>query len=455
MISWSAAFVAEVLGVAGIDSTSTFNSVCTDTRRLEDGALFVALVGERFDGHDYLVEAGLKGATGAVVRRGTPAVDGLVCYEVDDTVVALGDLARARRREIEGPVVAVTGTNGKTSTKEMLSCALGVKWSVHATRENLNNLIGVPLTILEAPLDSDALVVEVGANELGEIAHLRDIVEPSIGVVTNVDHGHLDGFGSFEGVLEEKTSLLAGCPLAIVGTAPPSLALRAERLADRVITAGLDALAAVRPDEWALDELVRGSLIFDGVEIRLPIVGYHQLDNLMLVLAVTKELGLDLPAVAVALEDVRLPAGRCEVLTAGNTTVLHDAYNSNPGSLRALLTAASAMRGGKRLVVVLGSMLELGEDSAALHAKSARDVMNSEPHIVAAMGEFVPAFDSFADMLGDRLIAAEDSETLGRLVSDRLSGGELVIVKGSHGVHLEHAVPFLLSTEETPCSTTS
>ena len=113
------------------------------------------------------------------------------------------------------------------------------------------------------------------------------------------------------------------------------------------------------------------------------------------------------------------------------------------------------MRGEKRLVVVLGSMLELGEDSAALHAKSARDVMNAEPHIVAAMGEFIPAFDSFADVLGDRLIAAEDSETLGRLVADRLSGGELVIVKGSHGVFLERAVPFLLSTEETPCSTTS
>jgi UDP-N-acetylmuramoyl-tripeptide--D-alanyl-D-alanine ligase len=337
----------------------------------------------------------------------------------------------------------------------MLACALGVTWSVHATRENLNNLIGVPLTILEAPLDSDALVVEVGANELGEIAYLRDIVEPSIGVVTNVGHGHLDGFGSFEGVMNEKASLLAGVPLAVVGTDPPSLASRAEQLADRVLTAGLSELATFRPDGWELDEQVRGKVDIDDVEIRLPLVGYHQLENLMLVLAVAKELGLDLTSVAGAMEDVHLPSGRCEVLTVGTRTVLQDAYNSNPGSLRALLMTASAMRGEKRLVVVLGSMLELGETSVELHAELARDVMDAEPHIVAAMGEFIPAFDSFTEVLGDRLIFAEDAESLGRLVAGRLSGGELVLVKGSRGVFLEHAIPFLLSTEETPCSTTS
>ena len=175
----------------------------------------------------------------------------------------------------------------------------------------------------------------------------------------------------------------------------------------------------------------------------------------MLVLAVAKELGLDLSSVAVALEDVQLPSGRCEVLTVGTRMVLQDAYNSNPGSLRALLKAALTMRGERRLVVVLGSMLELGETSGALHDDSAQDVMNAEPHLVGVMGEFVPAFRKFAEVLGDRLITADDSESLGRLVSGRLSGGELVLVKGSRGVHLERAIPFLLSTKETPCSTTS
>ena len=455
MISWPAAHVAELLGTAGSFSSATLNSVSTDTRSLRKGALFVALEGERFDGHDFLVEAGARGASGAVVRHGTPEIIGLIRFEVNDTVEALGKLARARRREISGPVVAVTGTNGKTSTKEMLARALGVRWSVHATRENLNNLIGVPLTILEAPLQSNALVVEIGANEVGEIARLRDIVEPSIGVVTNVAQGHLDGFGSLEGVLNEKTSLLAGVPLAVVGTDPRALASRAEQLAERVVVAGLNDLACYRPDSWELDEQVRGRVNVDGVEIRIPLVGHHQVENLMLVLAVAKELGLDLTSVAANLGDVRLPSGRCEVLTAGTITVLKDTYNSNPGSLRALLRAAAAMRGKRPLVIVLGTMLELGESSAALHAELAEEVMTLKPDFVAALGDFIAAFERFAGVLGDRLVTARDSESLGRLVAGRLSGGELVLVKGSHGVHLEQAVPFLLSAEETPCSTIS
>jgi UDP-N-acetylmuramoyl-tripeptide--D-alanyl-D-alanine ligase len=360
-----------------------FGSICTDTRSLQRGALFVALVGERFDGHDYLAEACRRGATGAVVRSGAPKIPGLISYEVQDTTEALGMLARERRREIAGPVVAVTGTNGKTATKEMLACALRVRWSVHATHENRNNLIGVPLTILDAPSDCDALVVEVGANELGEIARLRDVVEPSVGIVTNVSLGHLDGFGSFEGVMREKTSLLSGVELAVVGTDPPSLDSWARQQAARVVTAGLDEGASFTPDRWKLDDKVQGTIWLDGIEVRLPVVGYHQIENLMLVLAVARELDLDLSAVATALEDVRLPPGRCEVLTYDKRTILQDAYNSNPGSLRALLKTAAAMRKERPLIVVLGSMLELGGDSASLHAEMADCVMKSNPHIVA------------------------------------------------------------------------
>jgi UDP-N-acetylmuramoyl-tripeptide--D-alanyl-D-alanine ligase len=326
---------------------------------------------------------------------------------------------------------------------------------VHATRENLNNLIGVPLTILDAPSDCDALVVEVGANELGEIGRLRDVVEPSVGVVTNVGLGHLDGFGSFEGVLREKTSLLSGVELAVVGTDPPSLESWARRQAERVVTAGLDEGALFTPDRWELDEKVQGTIWFDGVEVRLPVVGYHQIENLLLALAVARELKLDLSEVATALDDVRLPPGRCEVLTYGKRTILQDAYNSNPGSLRALLKTAAAMRKDRPLVVVLGTMLELGGESAALHAEMADCVMESKPHIVAVMGEFVPAFERFSEKLDDRLIIAPDAESLGHSVAKRLSGDELVLVKGSRGVHLEDAMPYLLSTEETQCSTTS
>jgi len=337
----------------------------------------------------------------------------------------------------------------------MLACALGVRWSVHATRANRNNLVGVPLTILDAPADCDALVVEVGANQLGEIARLRDVVEPTVGVVTNVSFGHLDGFGSFDGVLLEKASLLEGADVAVVGTDPPELKTRAAELAARVVSAGLDERASFSPDRWELDDRVQGTVWVDGVEIRLPVVGYHQLENLMLVLAVAKELEIDLSAVAAAMSSVKLPPGRCEVLTNGKITVLQDAYNSNPGSLRALLGAAAAMGHERQIVIILGTMLELGNESARLHAEMADCVIESDPHIVAVMGEFVPAFERYEEKFGDRLVTASDAESLGKRVAELLSGDELVLVKGSRGVHLEDAVPYLLSTEETPCSTTS
>jgi UDP-N-acetylmuramoyl-tripeptide--D-alanyl-D-alanine ligase len=189
---WTAARVRELLDVpAGPDGDARFTAVLTDTRAIVPGALFIALAGERFDGHDYLGAAARAGAAGAVVRRGAALPPGLAGFEVDDTLRAYGRLARARRRELRGPVIAVTGTNGKTSTKEMLAAVLGTRYRVHATRANLNNLVGVPLTILDAPEETEALVVEAGANLPGEIARCREIIEPSLVVVTNAVAGHL------------------------------------------------------------------------------------------------------------------------------------------------------------------------------------------------------------------------------------------------------------------------
>ncbi len=216
-------FVRQALGLPGGDATR-FAGIVSDTRALVPGALFVALVGERFDGHAFLETARDAGAVGAVVRRGTPPVAGLRCYEVDDTLRAWGELARARRHAIAGPVIAITGQNGKTSTKEMVAAVMATRWTIHRTRANNNNLVGVPLTILEAPTDTEALVLEAGANLPGEIARYREIIDPDIAIVTNAGAGHLEGFGSVEGVVREKLALTRDVPLAIVGTRPPELA---------------------------------------------------------------------------------------------------------------------------------------------------------------------------------------------------------------------------------------
>lgn len=443
MSEWTGARVARVLGAEQVPPCR-FSGISTDTRTLAPGTLFVALVGEHFDGHRFLDAALAAGATGAVVRMGTPLPDGLIGFAVGDTLAALGALARDRRRQVQGPVVAVTGTNGKTATKEMLARIMGVRWSVHATRGNLNNLVGVPLTILAAPDPIEALVVEAGASIPGEVARLRDIIEPSVGVVTNVAAGHLEGFGSLAGVLAEKVSLLEGVPTAVVGTTPPELAREARRVARRVVVAGTAPSANVVPASWDLDADGRPRVVFRTAEVRLPLVGRHQADNAMLALAVAVELGIEVDQAARALETLTLPSGRCEIIRRGGLTVINDAYNANPGSMRAALETAAALRGSRSLVVLLGTMLELGPDSAALHEQVAALVVEHRPRLVGVTGAFVAAFDRWAAELGDRLIAADDPATLGRLVADRLLDDEVVLVKASRGVRLEQAIPFII-----------
>ncbi len=454
MTRWTSKRVAEVLGTSCVPHAQ-FSSVQTDSRSLEPGALFVALAGDRFDGHDFLLQARQAGATGAVVRRGTPPVDGLHLFEVRDTLAALGQLARDRRSDVAGPVIAVTGTNGKTSVKEMLASALSTRWEVHATRANLNNMIGVPLTILSAPPTCDALVVEAGASEPGEIGRIRSVVQPTLAVITNVAQGHLAGFGSLDGVMREKLSLAEGVPVVVVGTDPSDLARQARGMGGRVIVAGLSAEAAVRPDSAGLDAGGRGWLTFRNTRFELPLIGRHQIDNAMLALAVAEELTLVLTSVADALRSVALPPGRCQVVTAGELLIVQDTYNANPGSLRALLDTATALRAGRRLVVLLGTMLELGHDSATLHAAMADAVLAAEPDLVAALGEFALAFERHRAKLGDRLLLGDEPDALGRALARRLNGNELVLVKGSRGVRMERAIPHLLKDEEAHCSTTS
>jgi UDP-N-acetylmuramoyl-tripeptide--D-alanyl-D-alanine ligase len=440
---WTAERVRRALGLpARADEAAAFSRVLTDTRAIVPGALFVALAGERFDGHDYLSAAAGAGAAGAVVREGTTVPAGLLGFEVPDTLRALGLLARERRRELTGPVVAVTGTNGKTSTKEMLAAVLGTRYTVYATRANLNNLVGVPTTILEAPEGTEALVVEAGANRPGEIARYRAIIEPSLTIVTNAVAGHLEGFGSLAGVLAEKLALTEGVPLAIVGPEPPELAEGARRRAGKVRTAGLRTAELV-PDRVELGPDARPVLAFGGVRFTLAARGLHQADNAARVWAAVESLGLDREAAGRALERFAIPGGRGDLLETGGLTILNDCYNANPQSFRAAIATARALRGGRRLVFVAGTMRELGADAAALHAEIAAELVALQPELLAAVGDFVPALAPYAARLGDRLVVAPDPPALGPLVAARLRGGEIVVLKASRGVALERMLSAL------------
>ncbi|HZA99042.1 MAG TPA: UDP-N-acetylmuramoyl-tripeptide--D-alanyl-D-alanine ligase [Gemmatimonadales bacterium] len=441
---WSESEVRAALNLAPLSGRAPirFTGISTDSRAILPGALFVALQGERFDGHDYLAAVAEAGATGAIVRRGTPAVPALTLLEVDDPLKAFGLLARERRRKISGPVVAVTGTNGKTSTKEMLAAALGTRYRTYATRANLNNLVGVPLTILEAPAETEALIVEAGANLPGEIARYRDIIEPAITVITNAVAGHLEGFGSLSGVVEEKLSLTTGVPLAIVGVDPPSLAEGARVRAREVRTAAL-AGADLVPSQVSLDGAARPVMTIAGHRFVLAARGLHQADNAVRVWAVAEALGLDLKAVARALERFAIPGGRGELIQEGELTILNDCYNANPQSFRAVIATAAALRGNRRLVFVAGTMRELGNEAATLHQEIAEALVDLHPELLAVVGEFVPAVEPYAGALRHRLVTAADPVALAPLLARHLRGDELVVLKASRGVALERILPAL------------
>ena len=448
---WSETAVREALGLElplGRPPV-TFSGISTDSRSITSGALFVAFEGEKFDGHSHLSAAAAAGASGAVVRVGTPPVSGLTLFEVPDTLRAFGQLARARRRRLKGPVIAITGTNGKTSTKEMLAAVLRTRYVTHATRANLNNLVGVPLTILEAPPDTEALVVEAGANRPGEIARYREIIEPSMTIITNAVAGHLEGFGSLAGVVEEKLSLTDGVDLAIVGTEPRNLATGARKRARRVQTAGLKG-ADITPENVTLDESARPVITIGGRTLVLSARGLHQADNAVRVWAAVDALGLDPEAAARALESFSIPAGRGDLLQEGGLSILNDCYNANPQSFRAAIATAAALRVKRRLVFVAGTMRELGEDSAALHQEVAEALVRLKPDLLAAVGDFVPALDRYAAALGDRLITAADPVALAPILVQRLEGNEMIVLKASRGVALERILPALAARAKNP-----
>jgi UDP-N-acetylmuramoyl-tripeptide--D-alanyl-D-alanine ligase len=339
-------------------------------------------------------------------------------------------------------VLAVTGTNGKTSTKEMLRAALSTRYRTYATRANLNNLVGVPLTVLEAPADTEALIVEAGANLPGEISRYREIIQPSITILTNAVAGHLEGFGSLDGVVAEKLSLTQGVPLAIVGVDPPALALGARALARDVRTAALRD-AELTPDSVTLDDSARALMTFGSVSFRLAARGLHQADNAVRVWAAVQALGLDPERAASALEQFSIPGGRGELLQEGELTILNDCYNANPQSFRAVIATARTLRGNRRLVFVAGTMRELGEDAAELHREIAEALVDLHPELLAVVGDFVPALEPYAGALKHRLIQAPDPVALAPLLSERLRGDEIVVLKASRGVALERILPAL------------
>ena len=440
---WTFERVAEALGT-GPSVDAPLAGVSTDTRRIGRGDLFVALKGDRFDAHDFLAQAKEAGAAAFVVSDAAKAAGlGIPTYVVPDTLVALGQLATAWRRAWGRSVIAVAGSNGKTSTKELLKAAIGRTFVVHATAGNLNNLIGVPLTLLAIPSDAEIAVVELGTNTPGEVATLRAIARPDVAVLTSIGEEHLEGLGDLAGVLREEADVFHGVTLAIVPEAHPEVLPLATARAKAVVVAGLSGNGVV-PEEWGLDAEGRPWLVVDGQRFDLSLRGAHQAANAMLAIATARACGVPLAEAAEGLAAMPVPNMRGVWESLGRATLINDAYNANPASMRAAIDLLARVGEGRQRVAILGSMRELGAQSAEQHRAVARVALASPADLLVGVGDFAAAFAEIAPA-DARVVVATELETLWPLLEARLAPDAVILLKASRGMQLERLVPQLTS----------
>ncbi len=370
------------------------STVCTDSRLATPGSLFVALPGERTDGGLFVSEAFEMGAAGALVRDGL-TVEGPV-VAVRSTNEALIQLATDERRRIDATVVGVTGANGKTSTKDMTAAVLATRFRTHASPESFNNEVGVPVTLLTAPSDTEVVVAELGARRKGDVTFLCEIAKPDVVVVTNVGVAHLEIFGSWEAIVEasaEPVVALGPDGVSVLNADDQVVAGFAATADGRVVTFGLSAAADVRAIDVALDGESRASfdVLVEGnrAHVSLSVAGEHMVSNALASLAVGLTLGVDLDAAAAAVSGATVSHWRMETFTtADGVRVVNDAYNANPESVAAALKAARWMARDARLIAVLGTMAELGPIAAREHERLGELAARLRVDRVIAIGEW-------------------------------------------------------------------
>jgi UDP-N-acetylmuramoyl-tripeptide--D-alanyl-D-alanine ligase len=446
------------LGEAAMTGDATVTGAVTlDSRTVAPGDLFVAVAGERVDGHDFLGAAAAAGAVAAVTTRADPA---LPCVVVDDPVAALGRLAAGvHARLVAGGLqtLAITGSSGKTSTKDLLGQVLAAAGPTVSPPGSYNNDIGLPLTVLSADDQTRYLVLEMGSRGPGHIARLCRVARPRIGVVLNVGSAHLGEFGSPEGIAAAKGELVEALPgdgVAVLNADDPRVLGMAPRTGAAVLTVGRGPGADVRAVDVALDDAARPRfvLVAAGEEhaVALQVVGEHQVANALSAAGAALAAGMTPAAVAAALSAaVPVSRWRMEVSRRDDgVTVVNDAYNANPESMRAALAALAGLPGTRR-IAVLGAMAELGPDAAAEHVRLGRDAASAGVHLVVAVGpDAVGIADGAAQAgrrAGEESVHVPDRAAARELLSEVLRPGDVVLVKASRSYGLELLAADVLS----------
>jgi len=433
--------------------------VSTDTRTLKEGDLFIALAGERHDGHDHLGEAARKGALGAVVSKDI-RTDIANVVRVGDTLTALGDLALSWRRRFPIPVVGVTGSNGKTTAKDLIAAVLSTRYRVLKTEGNFNNLIGLPLTVFRLSGDEDIAVLEMGMNRPGEIGRLAEIAEPTVGVITTVARAHLEGLGSLANVAKAKGELLDRLPPGGLAVLPSDnvyfdiLKKRALRRGARVAGFGTGGDSDYRATSSRVEGLA--GIAFEArwqggrASFRMPVAGRHNVWNALAALAVGTHFQVPLVSIRMAMAKFRAGSQRMEIVNVGGgIEVINDCYNANPDSTIASLEFLKDLGrrpGRRRRIAVIGEMLELGKFTKATHREIGRRAAQARVTLLVAVGPHAGDMAAAARRAGLKAscaIAFPSVDEALPLVKSVLRKGDLVLVKGSRGMKMERITEHL------------
>ena len=440
------------------DPSCCVRGVSTDTRSLERGDLFFALKGEHADGHRYVDAAIKAGAAGVVVsdRKRVAGSRGAAVIAVEDPLWALGELARYYRGTFDIPVVGVTGSVGKTTTKEMLASILGQRWKVLKNAANFNNEIGVPLTLFQLDRSRQVVVLEMAMRGLGEIRRLASIARPSVGVITNVGISHIERLGSQGAIADAKAELLSELPpdgLAVLNAEDGYCTVMRDRFGGRVISFGSCKGADVIGERIRCSKLGRYRFAVstkEGViEVKMPVLGYHNVYNALAAAAAAVGMGVELGDIRSGLEEFSPPSMRMQLMRyKAGYAVLDDTYNASPASMFAALKTLQALTGYERKIAVLGDMLELGDYAAKAHRDVGSAVVANEIEMlvtVGALGEEIAQGARNAGLPVDSIQSYADCVEAGGKLRSQVGRGDVILVKGSRAMKMEEIVRVLLS----------
>ncbi len=439
--------------VLGSIKAPTVSRVSTDSRSNVRDSLFFAITGPQFDGHAFVAQAIDKGAAAAVVSDPSAIAPALQnsgrLIQVTDTVRALGKLAAWYRRQFAAQVIAVVGSNGKTSTKDMIHTVLSAKRPGQAAKASFNNSVGVPLTLLSVEPADEYVVVEIGTNHPGEVAALGAIAQPDMAVVTSIGEEHLEFFGDLEGVAREEFSILTAMGsrsfIAVSDQAAP-FAPHGETQGHTILEYGLGKGADVRAELLPPHRNEQRFTVNGRFDYRLPLLGRHNVINAMAAIVIGTRFRMTHDEIATALANVQPPPMRMALRKIGAITVINDAYNANPASMRAAFDTLDQMETTGRKVLVLGDMRELGKDSPKYHQAIGRDAGRSTANVIIAVGALAREVADGATTIAEtskRIYAYPTIEALETKIQTLLEPGDLVLFKASRGVRLERIMDSL------------